>query len=284
MEMTRETAISQFWRAFRQSPSSVVGAAIVGLYVLTAVLGPHLTPYDPAAINIMATLSPPSKQHLFGTDALGRDILTRVVHATRVDLLIGVSAVVVALAVGTVIGGVAGYYGGVVDEIIMRIMDVIQSFPAFILALGVVAVLEPGVMNIVAVIALINVPSYARVLRAELLSARERAYSEAARIAGNSNMRILFRHLLPNCMTPVFVVASINVGWAILITAGLSFLGLGVQPPDAEWGQMISTGTQEILMGAWWTSVFPGLALLLVVMGFNLLGDGLQVVFDPRRR
>lgn len=273
---------ADIWHVVKRNPMTLVGAGIVLFYMVVAVAAPWISPYKPEAIDLSVTLSGPTGAHLFGTDALGRDILSQVIYASRIDLLIGLSAVMIALVIGVVLGTVSGYFGGWVDEALMRLMDVIQSFPAFILALGIVAVLGSGPGNIILVIAMINVPAYARLLRAELLAARGRQYAEAARVVGNSHSRIMFRHLLPNCLTPVIVIASINVGWAILITAGLSFLGVGIQPPAAEWGQMISSGTQEILSGAWWTSVFPGAALFVVVLGFNLVGDGLRTVLDPR--
>jgi peptide/nickel transport system permease protein len=265
-----------------QEKLTLVGLVVVLLYILLAAIGPFVAPYDPTALDMSVMLAPPSATHPFGTDNVGRDVLSRTLVATRVDLGLALGAVAIAIAVGGLLGMVAGYAGGWVDEVIMRGMDVLQSFPAFILALGVVAALGQGLLNIVAVVALINVPPYARLIRTEFLTARERQYAEAARMVGNSPLRIIFGHLLPNSITPVLAIASLNIGWAILTTAGLSFLGIGVRPPAAEWGQMIATGSEELVSGIWWTSFFPGLALFIFVLGCNLVGDGVQRLLDPR--
>lgn len=273
---------SRISAVLRRDKLTLVGVVILSVFVLAAAFGPLFTPHPPNSLDFAAQLVPPSASHLFGTDNVGRDIFSRVLVATRIDLLLALGAVATALAIGSLVGMVAGYTGGWPDEVLMRTMDVIQSFPAFVLALGVVAVLGQGVGNILAAIAFINIPSYARLMRTQFLSARERQYAEAARVVGDSHLRIIWRHLLPNCMAPVLVIASLNVGWAILTTAGLSFLGIGVRPPTAEWGQMIASGTEDLATGVWWTSMFPGLALFIVVLGANLLGDGLRDILDPR--
>jgi peptide/nickel transport system permease protein len=265
-----------------QEKLTLVGLLIVSIYLIIAITGPYIAPYDPTALDMSVMLSPPSPVHRFGTDNVGRDIFSRTLVATRIDIGLALGAVAVAIATGGTLGMVAGYAGGWVDETIMRCMDVLQSFPAFILALGVVAALGQGLLNIVVVVALINVPPYARLIRTEFLAARERQYAEAARLAGNSHLRIIFGHLLPNSITPVLAIASLNIGWAILTTAGLSFLGIGVRPPAPEWGQMIATGSEELITGVWWTSFYPGLALFFFVLGCNLVGDGIQRLLDPR--
>jgi len=266
----------------RQEKLTLVGVGIVAMYLLVALLGPLLAPYDPAAINFEVQLSPPTWANPFGADNVGRDILSRLLIATRLDLALALGAVSGALVIGSLLGMVAGYAGGWVDEVLMRLMDVIQSFPAFILALGVVAALGQGLLNILLVVALINIPAYARLMRTQMVALRERPFVAAARLAGNSHPRIVLRHLLPNTLAPILAIASLNIGWAILTTAGLSFLGIGVQPPTPEWGQMIATGMTDLGTGVWWTSLFPGLALFLFVLGCNLVGDGVQRLIDPQ--
>jgi peptide/nickel transport system permease protein len=270
------------WLLLRQEKLTLVGLLIVGSYLLVAFLGPWIAPYNPTAINFDVQLSPPTWANPFGADNVGRDILSRVVVATRLDLALALGAVSAALVIGSLLGMVAGYAGGWVDEGLMRLLDVIQSFPAFILALGVVAALGQGLLNILLVVALINIPAYARLMRTQMVALRERPFVAAARLAGNSHPRIVLRHLLPNTLAPLLAIASLNVGWAILTTAGLSFLGIGVQPPTPEWGQMIASGMTDLGTGVWWTSLFPGAALFVFVLGCNLLGDGVQRLLDPQ--
>ena len=270
------------WLLLRQEKLTLVGLLIVGSYLLVAFLGPWIAPYNPTAINFDVQLSPPTWANPFGADNVGRDILSRVVVATRLDLALALGAVSAALVIGSLLGMVAGYAGGWVDEGLMRLLDVIQSFPAFILALGVVAALGQGLLNILLVVALINIPAYARLMRTQMVALRERPFVAAARLAGNSHPRIVLRHLLPNTLAPLLAIASLNVGWAILTTAGLSFLGIGVQPPTPEWGQMIASGMTDLGTGVWWTSLFPGLALFVFVLGCNLLGEGVQRLLDPQ--
>jgi len=269
-------------QVLRQEKLALLGMVIMFLYLFAALFGPLIAPYDPNKIDFDAQLASPSAAHPFGGDNVGRDIFARVLVATRIDLGLALGAVALALCLGSLLGMLAGYTGGWLDEVLMRVMDVVQAFPAFILALGVVAALGQGLLNMLVVVALINVPAYARLMRTQFLALREREYASAARLAGNSHARIILRHLLPNSVAPVLAIASLNIGWAILTTAGLSFLGVGVQPPAAEWGQMIATGTQDLVTGVWWTSLFPGLALFVFVLGCNLLGDGLQRMIDPQ--
>lgn len=271
-----------FTQVLRQERLALLGGVVLFLYLFAALFGPFIAPYDPTKIDFGAQLASPGIAHPFGGDNVGRDIFARVLVATRIDLGLALGAVALALCLGSLLGMLAGYTGGWLDEVLMRVMDVVQSFPAFILALGVVAALGQGLLNILVVVALINVPAYARLMRTQFLALREREYTSAARLAGNSHARIILRHLLPNSLAPVLAIASLNIGWAILTTAGLSFLGVGVQPPAAEWGQMIATGTQDLVTGVWWTSLFPGLALFVFVLGCNLLGDGLQRLLDPQ--
>ena len=238
----------------------------------------------PLDVNPPIRLQGPSPQHWMGTDDFGRDILSRVLYATRVDLLIAFSAVSVAAIAGIALGSVAGYFRGRVDEFIMRTLDVIQAFPAFILAMGLAVALGSGMMNIIYVVAFIMVPIFARLTRSEVLSARERGYTEAARCMGATQAEIIFVHLLPNCLTPVLVQFALSMSYAILDAAALSFIGLGVNPPEAEWGSMVNQGVRFIVSGEWWMSIFPGLMMSICILGFNLLADGLRDVFDPKLR
>jgi len=264
----------------------VTGLAF-GLFVLLVVLaaaGPWLVPYDPLASNTAEALRPPSRAHWFGTDQLGRDLLSRVVVATRLDLTISICAVMIAFTVGSAAGVTGGFYGGWTDRLMGRVLDTIMAFPLFVLAMGIVAALGNTVANIVYATAIINVPFYARLARSEVMVRREAGFIEAARLGGNGGVRILAVHLFPNCLPPMMVQISLNLGWAILNAAGLSFIGLGVRPPTPEWGIMVAEGAAFIVSGEWWIALFPGAALMLAVFCFNLLGDGLRDLIDPRRR
>jgi len=264
----------------------VTGLAF-GLFVLLVALaaaGPWLVPYDPLASNTAEALRPPSRAHWFGTDQLGRDLLSRVVVATRLDLTISICAVMIAFAVGSAAGVAGGFYGGWTDRLMGRVLDTIMAFPLFVLAMGIVAALGNTVANIVYATAIINVPFYARLARSEVMVRREAGFIEAARLGGNGGVRILAVHLFPNCLPPMMVQISLNLGWAILNAAGLSFIGLGVRPPTPEWGIMVAEGAAFIVSGEWWIALFPGAALMLAVFCFNLLGDGLRDLMDPRRR
>lgn len=262
-------------RALR-SPLAWVGAGILLLVVFGALAAPLLTPWEPTQIDFDAISAPPSSQHILGTDRNGMDLWARILFGARVDLAVAVIAVTLAVVIGGAIGLTSGYIRGWGEELIMRITDVFQAFPSFVLALAVSAVLGPGVRNLIIVVALVNLPSYIRMLRAEVVSLRERSFVEAAKCAGLGRFSILFREIAPNSLNPILVIAPLNCGWAILTVAGLSFLGMGIPVPEAEWGSMISTGTGDVVAGQWWTSVFPGLILFLTVMGFNFLGEGLR--------
>ena len=273
------------WRhVLSENPVTGVAAALFVFFVLLALLGPALVPHDPLATNAAVALQPPSAAHWFGTDALGRDIFSRVVVATRLDLGLALGAVAVSFAIGMPLGLAAGYFGGWWDRIVTRLSDTIMAFPLFVLAMGIVAALGNTVGNIVLATAIINLPFYIRVARAEANVRRNAGWVEAARLSGNSDWRILAHHLFPNALPPAMVQLSLNMGWAILNAAGLSFIGLGVRPPEAEWGILVAEGAQFIVSGEWWVSLFPGAALMLAVFTFNLLGDALRDVFDPRKR
>ncbi|MEL6232218.1 MAG: ABC transporter permease [Cyanobacteria bacterium J06627_3] len=252
--------------------------------VIFALFGNAIAPYDPIASNASIALSPPSFAHWFGTDDLGRDVLSRVVVATRLDLGIAVVAVVLSFALGSILGTCAGYFGGWCDRIISRVIDTLMAFPLFILAMGLVAALGNTVENIIYATAIINLPLYTRVVRAEILVRRDAGYVEAARLAGNGHLRIMTAHLFPNVLPVMMVHISLNMGWAILNAAGLSFIGLGVRPPTPEWGIMVAEGATYIISGEWWLAIFPGAVLMLAVFCFNLLGDGLRDLIDPRMR
>ncbi|WP_420132072.1 ABC transporter permease [Rhodopseudomonas sp.] len=254
------------------------------MIVIAALFGPYLVPYDPLSSNTAQALKPPSAANWFGTDQLGRDIFSRVVVATRLDLFIAVASVVLVFLMGGLAGIAAGYFGGWTDRIVGRIADTIMAFPLFVLAMGIVAALGNTVQNIIIATAIVNFPLYARVARAEANVRRDAGFVMAARLSGNSEMRILLVHILPNIMPIMIVQMSLTMGYAILNAAGLSFIGLGVRPPTAEWGIMVAEGASFMVSGEWWIALFPGLALMIAVFCFNLLGDGLRDIFDPQRR
>lgn len=280
--------MKSFLRHFRyvmgENPVTVVAFLLFLLIVLLALFGPWLAPYDPLATNVASALKPPSWEHLFGTDHLGRDVFSRVIIATRLDLGIALSAVALSFLVGSALGASAGFWGGWTDRIVGRLSDTIMAFPLFVLAMGIVSAMGNSVENIIYATAIINLPFYARVTRAETSIRRNAGYVQAARLCGNSDHRILITQLFPNILPPLMVQLSLNMGWAILNAAGLSFIGLGVRPPDAEWGIMVAEGATYIVSGEWWMALFPGGALMLAVLCFNLLGDGLRDLVDPRRR
>lgn len=260
--------------------------AVVGLFFIfsvffVALFAPYIAPYDPYKINVYYVLEPPSKEHIFGTDELGRDVFSRVIYGTRVSLKVGFLAMGIAIFTGTLLGVIAGYYGGFIDTIIMRFVDVMLAFPTLFLILAVVAVLEPSIYIIMIVIGLTGWMDVARLVRAEVLSLKEREFVLAARAMGASSSRIIFRHTLPNAIYPVIVAATFSVGGAILIESGLSFLGLGIQPPEPSWGGILSVGKDYITV-AWWMSLFPGIAIFLTVLSFNLFGEALRDALDPK--
>ena len=279
---------NSFWRHFRyvlaSNPVTALAFALFLLIVLAAVLGPALVPYDPLATNGARALQPPSWQHWFGTDHLGRDVFSRVVVATRLDLTISVAAVALSFFAGSVIGSLAGYYGGWTDRIVGRGLDTIMAFPLFVLAMGIVAAAGNTIENVIYATAIINLPFYARMARAEVNVRRNAGWVEAARACGDSHLSVVLRVLLPNVLPAMAVQISLNLGWAILNAAGLSFIGLGVTAPTPEWGIMVAEGARFITTGKWWLVAMPGLALMLTVLCFNLLGDGLRDILDPRMR
>lgn len=277
-----------FLRHFRyvmaENPVTAAAFALFLLIILLALFGPWLAPFDAFETNVEIALTPPSWGHPFGTDHLGRDVFSRVLIATRLDLGIAVSAVALSFAVGSALGSCAGFWGGWTDRIVGRVADTIMAFPLFVLAMGIVAAMGNSVENIIYATALINLPFYARVSRAEVSIRRNAGYVNAARLCGVSDTRILATQVFPNILPPLMVQVSLNMGWSILNAAGLSFIGLGVRPPDAEWGIMVAEGATYIVSGEWWLALFPGAALMAAVFCFNLMGDGLRDLVDPLRR
>ncbi len=258
-----------------------LGTGIVLCMAFFAVFAPYLTPYSPTEPNVDMMLLPPSSSHVLGTDAVGRDIFTRLLYGARVSLWVGFIAVGISSAIGIALGLISGYFGGIIDEIIMRLVDIMLCFPAFFLILAVIAFLEPSVTNIMVVIGLTSWTGLTRLVRAETLSLRERDFVLAAKLSGASKFRILFVHILPNTLAPVFVSATLGIAGAILVESSLSFLGLGVQPPYPSWGNMLLDG-KDVLSNAPWLSLFSGLAIFITVLGYNLLGESLRDMLDPR--
>jgi peptide/nickel transport system permease protein len=254
---------------------------LISILLVVALFAPVLAPHDPLDQSFPRQLQPPSAGIWLGTDEFGRDILSRIIFGARIALGIGALAVGIAVALGVPLGLVAGYFGGRLDTAIMRTMDVVLAFPYLLLALIVVTLLGFGLVNVMVAVGLVYVPQYSRIVRSVTLSVRERLFVEAARAIGGSNLRIICRHVLPNCLAPIIVQTTLSLGWAIVNAAGLSFLGLGAQPPTPEWGAMLSSG-REYMRNAPWITTFPGLAILFTALGFNLLGDGLRDAFDPR--
>ncbi len=260
---------------------AVVGLVVLGGLALMALGAPWLSPRDPIKTTPRDALQPPGARYVLGSDQFGRDVASRVLHGARISLTVGLISVSIALAVGAPLGLTSGYYGGRLDALIMRVMDVLLAFPGILLALAIVSVLTPGLTNVMIAVGLSAVPGYARLVRASVLSARENLYVEAARAIGGRDLGILARYIVPNVVAPLIVTATLGLGTAILSAAALSFLGLGSQPPLPEWGRMLSEG-RDYLREAWWISTFPGLGIMVTVLAMNLLGDGLRDVLDPR--
>jgi len=260
-------------------PLALVGLAVIGAWVVIAIFAPLIAPYNPLAQQF-PILAPPSAAHWFGTDELGRDVFSRVLYGARITLPLGVILIVAAMIIGSVLGGVAGYFGGWTDNALMRLADLVFAFPGIILALAIAAALGPQLRNAVIAVIVVSWPSYARLVRSLVLSARSAQYVVASRLLGASGPRILFTDIRPNAAGPVLVLAALDIGNAVLLLSGLSFLGLGAQPPTAEWGAMVAEGTQNF--NDWWVGLFPGLAILTVVLAFNFIGDALRDLLDPR--
>jgi len=272
-----------FWHRLLRNPLAMAGATVVLVLILVSLADPWIRPYDYREQNIREILLSPSPNHLMGTDSLGRDVFSRMIRGTHISLLVGFVAVGIATVIGTLLGSISGYYGGWTDRVIMRFVDVMLSFPSFFLILAVIALLEPSIWNIMVVIGLTSWMTVARLVRAEFLSLRERDYVTAVKALGAGDMRIIFWDILPNAMAPVMVSFVLGVAAAVLLESALSFLGIGVQPPEPSWGNILTEGKDNITF-AWWLSMFPGMAILVSVLGYNLLGEGLRDAMDPRLR
>ncbi|MEK4131432.1 nickel transporter permease [Solibacillus sp. FSL W8-0474] len=271
------------WTSFKKSKSALVGSAIVIFFVLIAVLGPFIAPQGINEQNLSMRLQPPSAEFWFGTDDLGRDIFSRILHGARISLTVGLSAVLISAVAGSFLGIIAGYYGRWVDTIISRIFDILLAFPSILLAIAIVSILGPSLQNALIAIAVINIPNFGRLIRSRVLSIKEEEYIHAAKAIGMRNTRILWKHILPNSMTPVIVQGTLAIATAIIEAAALGFLGLGAEAPQPEWGKMLADA-RMFLLNAPWAMIFPGLAIMLTVIGFNLMGDGLRDALDPKMK
>lgn len=273
--------LSELWRRLKRNRAAIVGGIIVLLFVVIALLAPLIAPYAPNEGDLTKRLKPPSGEHLLGTDPLGRDLLSRVIYGARISLQIQIVSVSIALVMGTLLGMIGGYYGGRLDHLLMRLIDILLAFPGIFLAISIIAVLGPGLTNLMLAAGIYSIPQFARIVRGSILSLKEKEFIEAARAVGENDLNILFRYLLPNSMAPIIIQTTLRMATVLLTASGLSFLGLGVQPPTAEWGAMLSNA-RAYLITAPHVAMVPGLAIMLVVMGFNLFGDGLRDSLDPR--
>jgi peptide/nickel transport system permease protein len=278
---SERTPLRMFIRRFRKETTAIIGLVIIIVFVALAILAGLISPYPPLEQNISASLQGPSAAHLFGADKLGRDIFSRILHGARISLFTGLTVVVMAAGVGTLVGTLAGYLGGWWDEAIMRVTDIFFAFPSLILAMAIAGALGPSLQNALIAVAVVSWPIYARLLRGQVLVLRDQEFVQAARAIGVGNAGILLRHILPNTLSPLLVQASFDMGGTILAVSGLSFIGFGAQPPTPEWGVMISEG-RNYITAQWWMTFFPAISMLLVVTGFNLVGDGLRDILDPR--
>jgi len=274
--------IGIIWRRFRKNRLSVAGLTVILLIVSVAIAAPIVAPYDPFTIDVYNVISAPTSAHLLGTDDLGRDVLSRMIWGSRISLAVGFVAVGISITIGIIIGSLAGFYGRAVDAILMRFVDIMLCFPTLFLILAVIAIIGPSIWVIMVIIGITSWMDVSRLVRAEILTLKERDFVAAARAVGASDFRIIFMHILPNALSPVFVSATFGIAGAILLESGLSFLGLGVQPPDASWGNILTSGKDYITVGAWWLSFFPGMAILITVLSYNLVGEGLRDAIDPR--
>jgi peptide/nickel transport system permease protein len=270
-----------FWETFYKNKLMLYGGGLVTLLLIISLMAPWLAPYDPGQIDLTNVLTSPSIKHLCGTDQLGRDVFSRMIWGSRISLKVGFAATGVAIIIGAILGAVSGYYGGWVDSVIMRFVDIMLCFPTFFLILAVIAFLEPSIWNIMIIIGLTGWMGVTRLVRADFITLRERDFVKAARAIGASDMRIIFLHILPNSMASILVAATLGIAGAILTESALSFLGIGVQPPTPSWGNILTAGKDNIDI-AWWLSFYPGLAILITVVGYNLLGEGIRDLLDPR--
>ena len=277
----KRSGLPEFWRRFRRNRAGMIGAVAVLIYIAVAILAPVIVPYDPFQESLLERIKPPSVSHWLGTDELGRDVLSRVLYGARISLYIQITAVILSLIMGVILGAIAGFYGGYIDRIIMGFIDILMAFPSIFLAIIIIAVIGPGLSNVIFAAAAYSVPQFARITRASFLYVKEMEFVEAARAAGEKDFTLISLYLLPNTFAPVIVQTTLRSATILLTVAGLSYLGLGVQPPTPEWGAMLSMGRSYILMAPH-VATFPGLAIMFAVLGFNLLGDGLRDTLDPR--
>ncbi|MBN2654189.1 MAG: ABC transporter permease [Nitrospirae bacterium] len=269
------------WRRFRKNRLALAGLIVILTLSAAAIFAPVISPYEPTKIDVYNVLSLPSISHPLGTDELGRDVLSRMIWGSRASLKVGFIAVGIAIVIGTLVGAIAGFYGGRIDSLLMRFVDIMLAFPSFFLILAIIAIVEPSISTIMIVIGITGWMDVSRLVRSEFLTLKERDFIAAAKVAGAGDARIIFKHILPNAMSPVFVAATFGIAGAILTESGLSFLGLGVQPPEPSWGNILTSGKNNLTV-AWWLSVYPGLAILITVLSYNLIGEGLRDSLDPR--
>ena len=282
----RREAVSEFSVALthlKDDKLAISALGFIAFLLVVAIFADFISPYDPIKVSIPDRLSPPSWEHPFGADGFGRDILSRIIHGTRISLIVGFQVIAISLLIGTITGAVAGYYGGKIDEVIMRVADVFLAFPGLILAISIMAVFGPGIFNVVIALTLVNWAGYARVIRSQVLSVKGLEYIESSRVMGAADVTIIIDHVVPNSIAPLIVLATIGIGWAILAEAGLSFLGLGVRPPTPSWGAMVAAGRLRLLQAPHIVTI-PGLVIAITVLAFNLLGDGLRDALDPKLR
>lgn len=268
---------------FKKNRRAKLGLYITALFILVAIFAPWISPYDPYQYNMKSLLQSPSLAHPFGTDQFGRDVLSRIIHGSRISIVIGVVGVGISIIIGVSLGTIAGYFGGLIDGIIMRLMDILMAFPGFLLALAIISILGPSMVNVMIAIGIFSIPVFARIMRGEVISIKHKEFLEAAKSLGGTHFFIIMKHVIPNCMAPIIVLSSMRIATAILSAAGLSFLGLGAQPPSPEWGAMLNEG-REYIRAASHLSTIPGLVIMVVVLGFNMLGDGLRDAFDPKMK
>jgi len=270
-------------KRFKKNKRALIGLYITALFVLLAIFSPWICPYDPFEYNMEALLQAPSLSHPFGTDQFGRDVLSRIIEGSRISLMMGIVGVGISIIIGVSLGTIAGYFGGLADTLIMRIMDILMAFPGFLLALAIISILGPSMVNVMIAIGIFSIPVFARIMRSSVIAIKHKEFIEATKSLGGSNFLIIIKHVIPNCIAPIIVLSSMRIATAILSAAGLSFLGLGAQPPSPEWGAMLSEG-REYMRSAPHLSTVPGLIIMLVVLGFNMLGDGLRDALDPQMK
>ncbi|KAB2333376.1 ABC transporter permease [Cytobacillus depressus] len=270
-------------KRFKKNKRAMIGLYITSIFIIVAILAPWISPYDPFAYDMKALLQSPSLSHPFGTDQFGRDVLSRIIHGSRISLMIGIVGVGISIIVGVTLGTIAGYFGGILDTFIMRIMDILLAFPGFLLALAIISILGPSMVNVMIAIGIFSIPTFARIMRSSVITIKYKEFIEATKSLGGSHLFIIIKHVIPNCIAPIIVLSTMRIATAILTAAGLSFLGLGAQPPSPEWGAMLNEG-REYIRSATHLSTVPGLMIMLVVLGFNMLGDGLRDALDPQMK